>query len=74
MKLLAIFLFPFLLQLLEVLGIELVRNWNVDLIPPVVTCLIAADEQNRSAPRIKRIQYSKPADLMQLTDILKSLV
>ena len=39
--------------------VQLVGSWNVDLVPPVVTCLVAADEQDRRAFRIERIQHSE---------------
>ena len=38
--------------------VDLVCNWNKDLVPSFVASLVAADQQHRGSPRIERIQHT----------------
>src|SRR5258708_1223093 len=49
----------FSLQLLQVLIVQLVGFGYVDVVPPVFSRLVAADQQDRRALRVERIQHAK---------------
>jgi hypothetical protein len=55
---------PFLSKLLQMFVVESVRDWDVYVIPPVVSSLVAPDQQDGRTPRVKRIQGSKRSSIV----------
>jgi hypothetical protein len=50
---------PFLSKLSQVILIETIGQWDMNLVPPIVARFVSPDQQNRMSSRIKGIQSSK---------------
>jgi len=55
---------PFLSKLSQVILIETIGEWNMNLVPPIVARFVSPDQQNRISSRIKGIRRSKWAAMV----------
>jgi hypothetical protein len=51
-------------ELAQVILIETIGQWAMNLVPPIVARFVSPDQQNRMSSRIKGIQSSKWAALV----------